>query len=67
MKNTSKYYIIKNKDIATTIEVLTGQHPFTYPNKFEEGSFVYSFVNDEKFREIYDLVMDLLHKNANKK
>ncbi|WP_303188437.1 hypothetical protein [Clostridium saudiense] len=64
MNQNSKYYIIKDKDIAVTIETLTGQHPYAYENKYEKGKFVYSFINDEKFKEIFKLVMELLHKNG---
>lgn len=59
----TKYYIIKDKDLAVTIETLSGQHPFEFPHNFKAGSSVYSFVNDDKFKEIYKIVMDLLHKN----
>lgn len=58
-----KYYIIKNKDMAITMETLLGRRPYVYPNKFVEGEFVYSFENDEKFRRIFDLVMNLIEEN----
>lgn len=46
MKN-NKYYIIKDKDIAITIETLTGQHPYAYINQYENRGRtfdVYSFI-----------------------
>lgn len=64
MNNSNKkYYIVTNKDIAITMETLLGRRPYTYPNKFVEGEFVYSFVNDAKFKRIFDLVMNLIEEN----
>lgn len=63
MNNNKKYYIVTNKDIAITLETLLGRRPYIYPNKFVEGESVYSFLNDEKFQRIFDLVMNLIEEN----
>lgn len=63
MKNTSKYYIIKNEDMAITLRMLTQSDPYIYPNKFKSGEFVYSFINDEAFKEALEIAHKLIDKN----
>ena len=62
--NNGKYHVIKNRDLAITLETLTGQHPKELVDRFKEGAYVWSFINDEKFKEVYEIVMSLLHSNG---
>lgn len=61
--NNPKYYIIKDKQVAITMETLLGRRPYAYENKFIKGEYVYSFVNDEKFQKIFALVNKLIKEN----
>lgn len=61
--NNPKYYIIKDQQVAITMETLLGRRPYIYPNKFEPNKSVYSFVNDAKFQQIFALVNKLIKEN----
>lgn len=61
--NNKKYYIVTNRDMATTLSMLTGQRPYIYPDKFDDTRSVFSFINDCKFKEIFDLVNKLIEEN----
>lgn len=64
MKN-NKYYIMKNKNMAITISFLLNKPFFTFDDRFEEGKKVYSFEDNDKFREILTLVSKLRNENSN--
>lgn len=64
--NNKKYYIVKDKDIMTTLKVLTRQEPYVYPNKYDKEKFVWSFINDEVFQETLTLVLETIAKNKNR-
>ncbi|SCI99473.1 Uncharacterised protein [uncultured Clostridium sp.] len=59
-----KYYIVKNRDLAICLKMLTQQEPYIYPNKFIEGEHVWSFRNDESFKEAKALAYELIEKNS---
>lgn len=59
----NKYYIIKDKDMAITLKMLTRQEPFIYKHNFEEGKFVWSFRNDETFKKVLNIVLGLIAEN----
>ena len=46
-----KYYVIKNMMLANTLTFITGQMPYIYRSNIDEKKKVWSFINDEKFRE----------------
>ena len=58
-----KYYIIKDKQVAITMETLLGRRPYAYENKFVKGEYVYSFENDTKFQKVFALVNKLIREN----
>ena len=60
-----KYYFMKNKNMAITISFLLGRSFYTFDDRFNEGRKVYSFIDDDKFREILTLVSNLRNSNNN--
>lgn len=58
-----KYYIMKNKNMAITISFLLGRSFYTFDDRFNEGKKVYSFIDDDKFREILTLVSNVRNFN----
>ena len=62
MKN--KYYIMKNKNMAITISFLLNKPFYTFDDRFEKGKKVYSFEDNEKFREILTLVSKIRTENS---
>lgn len=60
-----KYYVMKNKNMAITISFLLGRSFYTFDDRFNEGRKVYSFIDDDKFREILTLVSNLRNSNNN--
>ena len=57
MKEKQKYYIVKNKALATTLSYILNRKFYVYDDNIKGGK-MYSFVDDEKFREVFKLVMD---------
>ena len=66
MNKNSKYYIVTNKDMATTLKMITRQEPFIYPNKFKNNEYVWSFVNDEAFQEALNFILKMIAKNKSR-
>lgn len=62
-KVESKYYVMKNKNFAITVSYLLNRPFYTFDDRFEEGKKVYSFLDDEKFREILTLTSNTRSKN----
>lgn len=62
-----KYYIVKNESMAICLRMLTQSDPYIYDNKFKKGEYVYSFVNDEAFKEALEIAQKLIDKNSKKK
>lgn len=58
MENKSKYYVVKNKNLAITISYLLNTPFYTYDDLYEKGKKIYSFEDTVKFREILTLVMN---------
>ena len=53
----NKYKQIFNKDIAMTLQTLTGQKPYIFKDLLHEGRTIWSFINNEEFREVFNMVM----------
>ena len=53
----NNYKQIFNKDIAMALQTLTGQKPYIFKDLLHEGRCIWSFVNDEEFREVFHMVM----------
>ncbi|MBP1889786.1 hypothetical protein J2Z53_001369 [Clostridium moniliforme] len=60
-----KYYVLKNKNMAITISFLLNKPFYTFDDRFNEGKKVYSFEDDDKFREILTLVSKIRTENSN--
>ena len=65
-KKENKYQPIFNKEIAMTLQTLTGQKPYIFKDLLHEGRCVWSFVNDEEFREVFSMVMTQYSKRNKK-
>ena len=52
MNNERKYYIMNNKYQAMAISYILGRKIFVVNDKFDENKVLYSFLDDEKFREV---------------
>ena len=63
--NKEKYYIVKNKALATTLGYVLNRVYYTYDDPLKGGK-MYSFVDDEKFREAFKLIMDYRDSNLDK-
>lgn len=58
-----KYIVIRSKNMANTMAMVTGQRPYVYNANFEDGKEVWSFINDESFQEAFKIINDLINKN----
>ena len=58
-----KYYIVKNKALATTLGYILNRKYYTYDSREDASKKVYSFLWDDKFNEALDLVMKLREEN----
>lgn len=65
--NNKPYYIITNESMAICLRMLTQSDPYIYNNKYKEGEYVWSFVNDEAFQEALEIAHKLIDKNSKKK
>lgn len=61
--NNKKYIVIRSKNMANTMAMVTGQRPYVYNANFEDGKEVWSFINDEPFQEAFRIINDLINKN----
>lgn len=52
MNNERKYYTMNNKYQAMAISYILGRKIFVVNDKFDENKVLYSFLDDEKFREV---------------
>ena len=63
MENKEKRYRqIFNRDLAITLQTLTGQKPYVFKDLLHEGRVIWSFVNDEEFLKVFDMVMSQIAK-----
>lgn len=60
----NKFYVIKTKKLAEMLSYLTGQKPYQYDSEIE-GFKVWSFVNDDKFKDALTTITELM-KRMNK-
>lgn len=61
--SNKKYYIIKDKDMAICLKILTQQCPYIYTDKFDNTRCVWSFQNDSSFKEALEIAHNLIQKN----
>lgn len=52
MNKERKYYMMNNKYQALAISYILGRKIFVVKDKFDENKVLYSFLDDEKFREV---------------
>ena len=52
----NKYYVMKNKNMAIAISYILGRDFYTYDDRNNKNIKCYSFLDDEKFREVLTLV-----------
>lgn len=62
MRKERKYYIIKNRNMMITLSHITGQKPFEYEDNNDKTKKVWSFINDENFKEAMTVVNELMNK-----
>lgn len=55
------YYIIKKKQMADTINFITGMRYYIWDCEKEEGKKIYSFEITPKFLEAFDKINELKH------
>ena len=60
-----KYKKVFNKRIAMVLQELTGQRPYVFDNLKYEGAKAWSFVADEEFLKVFDMVMSQIAKRDN--
>ncbi|EPB8168461.1 hypothetical protein [Clostridium perfringens] len=60
-----KYYVMKNKNMAIAVSFLLGKPFYTFDDRFNKGKKVYSFEDNDKFREILTLVSTIRNANNN--
>ena len=52
----NKYYVMKNKNMAIAISYILGRDFYTDDDRNNKNIKCYSFLDDEKFREVLTLV-----------
>lgn len=52
----NKYYVMKNKNMAIAISYILGRDFYVYDDRNNKNIKCYSFLDDEKFREVLTLV-----------
>lgn len=57
-----KYRQIFNRDLAITLQTLTGQKPYVFKDLLHEGKIIWSFINNEEFKEAFNVVMGKIAK-----
>lgn len=61
-KKQGKYYIIKTKTLAGTLEWITGQRPYIFKDRDDETKIIYSFIYNDDFKE----ALNILYQARNK-
>lgn len=61
-KKQGKYYIIKTKTLASTLEWITGQRPYIFKDRDDETKIIYSFIYNDDFKE----ALNILYQARNK-
>lgn len=61
-KKHGKYYVIKTKALAGTLEWITGQRPYVFKDRDDETKIIYSFLYDDDFKG----ALDMLYQARNK-
>lgn len=59
----NKYYIIRNKALATTIGYLLNRDYYTWDSKEGNGKKVYSFLWDDEFDKIMRQITEIRNNN----
>ncbi|UFH66436.1 hypothetical protein KQH81_07915 [Clostridium cadaveris] len=57
-----KYYVLDNKYMADAISYLLGRRYMIFDDRFNERKKVYSFVDDNSFREVLKITYDTRRK-----
>lgn len=54
--NDKKYYIVRSKRLAITIEFLSGLTYYIHDNVYVEGKKIYTFENTDKLQKVLSYI-----------